>query len=228
MRFLTLLKKELREALPWFLLAAFVLLLFGVQILEPAIKEWYGYTHWKENPGSLLGYQFSEKQPLHEIASLLLCSSIGLGIVLAGRQFWMPTFLKMWAFTIHRSLSRIAVLLVKFSAAIIAFAIALGAPWTLFYIYASRPGIFPFPPTARIYIDGWIFILLGMVMYFGTVLSGLSTARWYTTKICGIIFAFFVLVTAFSLSLTQCLAMLIIALVILISQAVHIFLSREF
>ena len=227
MRFLALLKKELLEALTWIVLAAFVLLLSGIMILKPVVKEWHGYAYWHGNPDRLV-YNFSVTQPLHEIALLLLYSSIGLGVVLAWRQFWMPTFLKMWAFTIHRSLSQIAVLLVKFSAAIIAFAVALGVPWTLFYIYASRPGIFPFPPTARVYIDGWIFILLGMFMYFGTALSDLSTARWYTTKICGIIFAFFVSIIAFALSLTQCLAILIIALVILISQAVNIFLNREF
>jgi len=173
---------------------------------------------------------FREELPLRDIGALLLYTSCGLGLVLAARQFLVPIFLRTWAFTIHRSISKAAILWAKFTTAIIALILSCGIIWTLFYWYASKPGVFSMPPRQRVFGEGWIFITLGLVVYFGTVLSALSTARWFSTKMFGLAFAavaiFLLLLLRASFAL--CLVTIIVALVILVSQIIHTFLNREF
>jgi hypothetical protein len=111
----------------------------------------------------------------------------------------------------------------------IAFVISLGPVWIGLYWYACRPEVFPIPQTPRVFIEGWIFIMLGLVAYLGTTLSGLSTAKWYTTKIFGLAFATIVIVTTFSQwSLVWAFAVIAISVVILLSLIFDTFLRREF
>ena len=234
MRFLALLKKELREALPWFLLAAVVLAFFGSISIRTYSRDWRDrYEVWHQGSSQqdpyLNFYQLRTQPFLRDAAMVLFCTSVGLGVVLAARQFLVPIFLKTWAFTIHRSASRAMILSIKFIAVIIAFVISCGIIWTLFYWYASKPGVFPIPPRTRTLIEGWLFVAAGLVIYFGTALSVLSTARWYTTRIVGLAFAIFILIFALSqTSIPLCIVMIAVGLLILVSQVVHTFLTREF
>jgi hypothetical protein len=234
MRFLTLLKKELREALPWFLLAAVVLAFFGSISMRAYSRDWRErYEVWYQGPSQqnpdLNIYQLRARPFLRDSAMLLFCTSIGLGVILAARQFLIPIFLKTWAFTIHRSMSRSAILLAKFTSAIIALILSCGIIWTLFYWYALKPGVFLMPPRTRTLVEGWLFVVAGLVIYFGTVLSALSMARWYTTRIVGLCFAACILVAAFlQTSLALCIAVIVIGFVMLVFQVVHTFLRREF
>ena len=234
MRFFALLKKELREALPWFLLAAVVLAFFGSISIRTYSRDWRPrYEVWHQGSSQqdpyLDFYQLRARPFLRDAAMVLFCTSVGLGVVLAARQFLLPIFLKTWAFTIHRSISRTTVLLAKFSAAIIASILSCGIIWTLFYWYASKPGVFTIPPRTRTLIEGWIFVAAGLVIYFGTALSAISTVRWYTTRIVGVAFATFILIFALSqISITLCIVMIAVGLLILVSQVVHTFLTREF
>ncbi len=85
------------------------------------------------------------------------------------------------------------------------------------------------PQTPRVFIEGWILIMLGLVTYLGTALSGLSTANWYTTKIFGLAFATVVIFTTFSQwSLVWAFAVIAISAVILLSLIFDSFLRREF
>ena len=134
MRFLTLLKKELREALPWLLLTAIIFLFVGSLLLwsdlrkERFSNDWSG---WSQNPFSRnvvksrvpisregrfgyvgKSYSLVKRLPLSDFGSLLVFSSAGLGLVLAVRQFLVPSFFKTWSFTIHRSMPRAMILLI--------------------------------------------------------------------------------------------------------------------
>ena len=89
--------------------------------------------------------------------------------------------------------------------------------------------MFTIPPRTRTLIEGWIFVAAGLVIYFGTALSAISTVRWYTTRIVGVAFATFILIFALSqISITLCIVMIAVGLLILVSQVVHTFLTREF
>ena len=231
MRFSALVRKELRECLPWMLLAAIAFLALGGFFLRVQIH--YGTPSWhysRLSPGTIAeSFLFTYYSILRLTGPLLLLSSIGLGLVLGIRQFWIPNFTRTWPFLLHRSVSRRTILAAKLTVALIAFVISLGPVWIGLYWYANQPEVFPIPQTPRVFIEGWIFIMLGLVTYLGTALSGLSTAKWYTTKIFGLVFAAFVILTTFSqCSLVWVFTVIAVSAAILLSRIFDTFLRREF
>jgi hypothetical protein len=232
MRFSALLRKELRESLPWMILAAIIFLAIGGFVLRA--QAYHGRPNWSYSglsPGTAVdSYQLTHYySPLAMIGSLLLTTSIGLGLVLAVRHFWIPHFTRTWPFLLHRSASRQMILGAKLTAATVAFVVSLGSVWIGLYWYACRPELFMIPPSVRIFIEGWLFIMFGLVAYLVAALVDLSTARWYTTKIFGLAFATVVIVASISQwRLIWAFVVIIIGAVILLSQIIHTFLNREF
>ena len=232
MRFLALLRKELRESLPWMILAAIILLAIGGLVLRE--QAYLGRPNWKYrdlSPGTAVdSYRLTRFSPLKMTGSLLLITSIGLGLVLAVRHFWIPYFTRTWPFLLHRSASRQMILGAKLAAATVAFVVSLGAAWIGLYWYACRPELcMMVPPPGRIFIEGWLFIMLGIVAYLGAALVNLSKARWYTTKIFALAFAtvvIFMIILQWRLS--WAFAIVIIGIVVLLSQIIDTFLNREF
>ena len=231
MRLSTLLRKELRECLPWMLLAAIVFLAFGGAFLRALAYDqgpyWYDPIFSR---GTLVeAGRLAQRTPLFLTGPWLLCSSLGLGLVLGVRHFWIPHFTRTWPFLLHRSAGRKTILAGKLTAASIALAISLGLVWIALYWYAGQPEIFTVPQNSRVFIEGWIFIMLGFVTYLGTTLSGLSTAKWYSTKIFGLAFAAFVIIAVIcQWRLVSAFATIIIGVLLLLSQIVDTFLNREF
>jgi len=227
MRFLALLRKELRECLPWVLLAVAFLLVFGFLGMIP---QRIGHHYRVFSPGSSVSsYGLTRASLLSFVGMLIFLASVGLGLALGIRQFWMAHFTRTWAFTLHRSVSRATILWAKLAAAAISVTFSLGLIWLYFYWYAHRSEYFPVPPTTRVFIEGWIFIVFGLVVYLGTALSGLSRARWYTTKMFGLAFSVLIFVTIVAQwKLTLAFLALIAGVVILLSQIIDTFLSREF
>ena len=230
MRFSALLYKELRECLPWMLLAAIALLALGGFFLSAPIN--YSNPNWyysNLSPGTIVvPSSLTYISKLRLTGSLLLLSSIGLGLALGVRQFWIPNFTRTWQFLLHRSANRKTILTAKLTATSIAFVISLGPVWIGLYWYAYRLEVISIPPSPRIFIEGWIFIMLGLVTYLGTALSGLSTAKWYTTKILGLAFAAVIIMTFSSLTLGGLLGVIIVSTAILLSQIFQTFLRKEF
>lgn len=231
MRFLALMKKELRECLPWILAAGIFLLVFGgFGLWTQTIAQYSGQRYRVFSPGSdIYGHELTEYPVSHSIGTLLFLTSIGLGIALGIRQFWVAGFIKTWGFTLHRSVSRGTVLLSKLAVTAVGFVVSTGIVWIALYLYTCRPGFFAVPPTIRTFLEGWIIIAAGFVVYLGTVLVGLSTTRWYTTKKFGLVFAIFVIVMTFwELRLGYAFAAMIAGAIILLLQITDTFLKREF
>ncbi len=186
MRFVALFKKEFREILPWILLALSFFLFFGGLILldrvlgQSRLERWYGNA--ESTP--IEYYRLTGSSVLNGVGMLFFLVSLGLGVIIGVRQFWMPVFLGTWAYTLHRSSSRMSILLAKLAAAAAGFIVALGCPWTLVYWYASRPGVFVLPAGLRVFVEGWIFILMSLTLYFGMALSGLLVRRDGTEQRC--------------------------------------------
>ena len=233
MRFAALFGKEFRECLPWMLLAAIVLLSFGGFTLRMQahdinpIREWSrGYS----TPGTTVqASRLTFESPLAMVGPWLFGSAIGLGLILGVCQFWIPNFTRTWPFLLHRSVRRSVVLAAKLTAATVGLVLALGGIWVGLFWYACRPEVFGMPQPARIFIEGWIFIILGMIAYLGTAVSGLSEARWYTTKIFGIALAAIVIfVTAMQWSLAWALGIVAFSAALLLSQLFDTFATREF
>jgi hypothetical protein len=235
MRFLALLRKELRESLPWLLLAG--LLLLGVGLLTVHSEARFArmrYQHWSAHqglgPGEVVNtYDLVRSPHLAWVAMWLAFIAPGLGLVLGICHFWVPLFARTWSFLLHRSTSRMSILGAKLAAAILGLLVSLGLVWPGLYWYACRPGLLPIPEPVQILVVGWIYIVIGLVAYLGTALSALSTARWYTTRIFGLVFAAlaaFLILVQWHLGWVFALAVLVIA--ILFVQTVAAFLSREF
>lgn len=231
MKFLTLMQKELREILPWILLAAISFLAIGLFIITMESRHPnYRWQFQNIKPGAEVRLNNIIMPSVLTINGVWLFTvSLALGLVLGIRQFWIAFFTKTWAFEFHRSVKRQTVLYAKLSAAIIAFLLALGAIWTFFYIYSSRPGVFIVRPSFRNFLEGWIFIALGFLAYLATALTALVRTRWYTTKIFGLAFASLIVFRTISQSNPGwALITLIIGAVILLSQVTYTFLNREF
>lgn len=230
MRFSALLKKELRECLPWMLLAGIVFIAVSIVLLRGATYyDNLGYRNWRLSPGTPINsYMFSFYPVMNQTGPWLFFLSIGLGLAIGVRQFWIPNFTRTWPFLIHRSMSRNAILAAKLTTASIAFICSIVTVWVGIYWYATRPEVFKVPPSLRFFIEGWIFIISGFVTYLGTALSGLSTAKWYTTKIFGLLFVAAIIMTLGMWTLGGLLIALIVSAAILLLQIFQTFGRREF
>jgi len=178
-----------------------------------------------DRTSNIYGYTFS---PLTYTGPLLIIASLICGGIL-GLQFWINDYTKTWYFLLHRCATRTMILLSMITAAIFSLIIFTGGCWTLLFLYASVPGLFLLPPTPRVYIEGWLFISLGLVFFLGVSLSGISTAKFYTTKLFGIIFAGIVLITTFmSLDIVWGGVIIAAGILFLAVQLFSVFLNREF
>lgn len=232
MKFLALLRKELREALPWMLLAAAIMLGIGGLMVNTITTSFSTPRRYYNVPiaGELLEYyRLTPHWPLSDLGGLVLLTAMGLGLVLALRQFLLPSIFRTWAFSLHRSVSRTTILLAKLVAAGLALALCAGATWSwLFYRITQSQSLAIVPPS-RIFWEGWAYVLLGLLVYLGASATALSTARWYTTKIFPVGFATligFLSLTQWGLGL--CVLTLLVGLAILGPQLLYTFLHREY
>jgi hypothetical protein len=235
MRFVALLRKELRESLPWLLLAGLLLLAIGLLALRgEAHFSLHRYWQYRQGlaPGETVStWNLLRSSRLAGTALWLAFIAPGLGLALGVRHFWVPLFTRTWSFLLHRSVPRLTILWAKVAATLLAFFVSLGLVWTGLYWYACRPDLFPIPESPQTLINGWIYIVMGMVVYLGTALSALSTARWYTTRIFGLAFAALVALAAlfqFQWHPAWIAVLIVLALGILLSQTIAAFLSRKF
>lgn len=233
MRFLALLRKELRESLPWLLLAGLLLLVVGLLALRAGSRFSEG-LYWQYSQGISPGetvdaYRLLRRPWLQLPAHWLAFIAPGLGLVLGVRHFWMGLFTRTWSFLLHRSVPWLTVLWAKLAATIVGFLASLGLIWTGLYWYACRPDLFSVPESPQMLLNGWIYIAMGLVVYLGTALSALSTARWYTTRLFGLAFAVLaVFVILLQWHLAWIAALTALTLVTLLTQTMAAFLSREF
>ncbi|MHC4526014.1 MAG: hypothetical protein ACYSU8_10855, partial [Planctomycetota bacterium] len=175
------------------------------------------------------GYRSGPVCPIRDFAPLLLITSLALGVILGVVQFFLPGLRKTWAFTLHRSVRPKMIIWSKFSAAAITFLISLGLFWTLFYSYAAVPGRFYLPIFFRTFLEGWVYILAGLIAYLGTALSSVSTAHVYTTRKLGIaVAAAAIFIIILQTSVTASAIATATGAFILIIQIFHTFLTREF
>jgi hypothetical protein len=227
MKFFALLKKELRECLPWIILAALAILLIGGLFLqELAYRE---ANEWSNKTFQSSLTINSSHPPLQDSAVVLFLTSISLGLILGFVQFWLPGFRGIWPFILHRSISRNVLLTAKIMAGAIAFILSCVIIWTGLYLYCCRPGLFWTPPAFKFYLEGCLLILIGFAVYLAMALSGLSSARWYTTKVLPLLFAAVILITVLGQwNLLYILVTLIAGILVILVQLFDIFLKKEF
>jgi hypothetical protein len=232
MRFFAFIRKELRECLPWFLLAVIFLLVFGsISLYSVSLRKELSYPYISLDPDvpQTPVYQLTRGGTLSAAAPFLLITVVGLGLCLGIRQFWYPHFTKVWDFELHRSVNRKRILFSKMIVALPAFIFSAGLLWYIFYWYAGHRELFMVSPPLRHLTEGWIITALGFIVYLGTVKSGLSEARWYTTKLFGLGFSLFIIVVAFSqYKIGWAIAAIIAGVVVFMVDIMDTFESKEF
>lgn len=200
MKSFALLKKELRECLPWLLAAMVLLLLLGFFSIFTQSLYWREHNS-QQNEASGWGlniYKLQSRNPLGDAGPVLLFVSLGLGLVLGIRQFCFSWFEKTWAFVLHRNLSRTSIVWIKIAAAALCQGILLAGIWTLLYLYAYFIQDYSPPPMFRTWLEGLFFIFLGGIPYLAAALSSMLPVKWYTTRLFPLGFAFITVLFAFA------------------------------
>jgi ABC-type transport system involved in multi-copper enzyme maturation permease subunit len=231
MKFIALLKNELRTIAPWMLLALAVMILLGALIIYVEYVNHRDHSgYWYNDPGKEVYFSaLRHRSPVSALGPVLFFSSLGLGLVLGAVHFWMPFVTKTWSFTLHRSVTRLSIVSAKMTAAAVAFLISLALTWTAIFCYVHFYQMFSMPLSWSVYAEGWLFILYGMLVYLTTALAAISTARWYTTKVFALGFVFLVILAAFlSGKLLWAVLIIAVAAAIFKLQLVYGFLTREF
>jgi hypothetical protein len=229
MRFLALLKKELRECLPWMATAAAILLFLGSMMLwnreQRDIGDFYRVFERYSEVG---GYELL-RHPVSDFSIFVFMSAIGLGLALGVRQFWVDDFMGTWGFTIHRSTSRTTIFAAKICAGLISMILAIGLVWCYLFWRANSSGYFVFPLPEKCFIIGWLIGGMGLLAYLGAGLAGLSKTRWYTTKLMGLGFALWIFITLVQQwTLWWGFGTLVIGTVVLLHLMWETSLNREF
>jgi hypothetical protein len=229
MRFFTLLKKELRECLPWMATAAAILLLFGSMMLWDRGQRDIGNFYRVFGGYSEVGGYELLRRPISDFTVFVFMSTVGLGLALGVRQFWVDDFMGTWGFIVHRSTRRTTIFAAKICAGLISMILAIGLVWCYLFWRANSSGYFVFPLPEKCFIVGWLIGGMGLLAYLGAGLAGLSKARWYTTKLMGLGFAFWIFITLIQQwTLWWGFGTLLIGTVVLLYLMWETFLNREF
>jgi hypothetical protein len=230
MRFLVLLKKEIRECLPWAVSAAAFLLILGSLRIWEEVQRGAEYRWYRvfERYSEVYGYDLT-KRPIGDVGALVFISAAGLGLALGVRQFWVADFMGTWGFILHRSSRRTTILAAKICAGLISLIVAIGLVWSYLYWRMNLPDYSPVLLPRRCFIGGWLVGSIGLLFYLGVGLAGLSKARWYTTKLIGLGFALWMFITfTQQWTLWWSFGTLVIGMGVLLYLMWETFLKREF
>ena len=229
MRFITLYKKELREAAPWIILAALSLLVIGwLMIITEAHNRERWYYGAMSNGQVIDDYKVLRPDIMLGSAVLMFFLSIGLGLVLGIRHFLVPDFTKTWQFLIHRSTTRTVILTAKLIAAV-SILFCLSIAWLILAAYTHVSDRITIPAESGIVRLGVFYAYLGFIVYLGTALCALTTTRWYTTRIFGLFFVFITYILILSrTNFVFVFSITVFVLIVLAVQVYGTFLQKEF
>jgi len=177
----TLIKKELRENLP---LALIGLLLFLLLLA-------HGYHQSRTMLDYLLlniSAQPSSLQPL--LSNLLLKEAVlfcGLfGAVLGWMQTRNEAHRDLWAYLVHRPVTRHDIFLGKTIAGLVLYGVSAGLPLAGLVVVVWLPGHVAAPFEWPMALPLLEIFLAGLAGYFAGVLTGLRLARWYASRGLGV------------------------------------------
>ena len=229
MKFLTLLRKELRDSLPWIIFT--IISLFMISWYMISIRS-YNMLRWPYGPmqnGAIIyeGNIFIEDIMLGP-AFLMFFLSILLGLALGFMHFWMPGFRGTWQYLMHRSVSRLSIINSKVSAAAIIM-ICLSLAWLLLAEFVDMSRRIVIPPESGLVRLGVFYVFLGFIVYMAIALCALTKARWYTTKLFSIFFGLIMYLIIISQpNIYRAFVISVLAFIILIVQLYQVFMQREF
>ncbi|MHC4505296.1 MAG: hypothetical protein ACYTFI_18490 [Planctomycetota bacterium] len=219
-----ILKKEIKENLPWAILG----------LLVVSLAFYAGLA--RGGPGflSLLGFSgsyYSSELPLLSGGLLPYTTAVYaiFGAALGMLQTVPESGRGTYPFLVHRPVRRGRMLLGKALAGGAMYAVAGGVPLLVAVIWVAIPGHYAAP--FRIAMAGAVFadFLCGLVFYLAGILTGVRRARWYGTRLAGFGFALIVMFLAHGVPpFLAAVAVEIAGAAVLLWAAYAAFLRREF
>ena len=183
-----LIRKELRENLK---LAVLGLGIFALVLALNVQK----YSTILKNLGGISDSQqtYLPWQPLVASDFLIGFFCAIFGAVLGWFQIHNERHRDLWAFLVHRPITRTDIFLSKIIAGLMLYFLAAGLPLVCFIVWAGIPGHVAAPfQWAMALQTAWLF-LAGIAFYFAGMLTGLRQARWYASRTFGLGLAFMIL-----------------------------------
>ena len=92
----------------------------------------------------------------------------------------------LWAFLIHRPMTRSGIFLAKVMAGLGLYALAVGLPLLGFIVWARLPGHVAAPFEPAMLWPVTVYVLGGVLYYFAGMLSDLRQVRWYGSRVLGL------------------------------------------
>ena len=89
----------------------------------------------------------------------------------------------LWAFLVHRPMSRTTIALAKMSAGLVLYFLAVGLPLAAANAWLAMPGHVPAPFYWPMVLPGLADVLTGSVYYLAGLLVGMRDARWYGSRV---------------------------------------------
>ena len=177
-----LIQKELRENLK---LAVLGLAIFALML----VLEYRDFLHAMKD--MMLGNTNLRGDLLQPLIAPLFYMATGyfcaiFGAVLGWFQIHNERHRDLWAFLIHRPITRTGIFLGKIIGGLVLYALVAGLPLVCFIGWALAPGHVAAPFEWVMLWPVAVFFLWGIVFYFAGMLTGLRQARWYASRALGL------------------------------------------
>ncbi len=178
----TIFQKDLRENLKVALICLLIFTLVLVQAYESSID-------FLSN--LLLRNLSAQSNQLQPLLSNMLVLDAGFFCALFGAALgWFQTrneaHRDLWAFLVHRPVTRTEIFLGKSAAGLCLYALGAGLPLAGLVLVASVPGSVAAPFEWRMALPLVELFLAGLAAYFAGLLTGLRQARWYISRALGL------------------------------------------
>jgi hypothetical protein len=167
----TLLRKELQENMK---LAALGLVIYTVLLCQQYNACMHSMVRWTHP----LTY------PAFLVNTAWFCGLFGAA--LGWLQIHNERRPDLWAFLLHRPVTRTCIFFSKVIAGLCLYAVAAGLPLSGYLVWAGLPGHVAAPFESAMLRPGLTIFLAGTVAYFAGMLTGLRQARWYASRALGV------------------------------------------
>lgn len=166
--------KELRQNLKWAIGVMVVMSLATVYVAWLASDPW--------NAHGMLGWAaYLSPWDRFQQVSVLVCPLAGL--VLGVLHVAAEKRRDLWAFLVHRPVSRTTIFAAKASAGLLLYAVAAGIPVAAGLIWLATPGHAPVPFYPPMALPGIADVLTGAIYYLAGLLISMREARWYGSRV---------------------------------------------
>ncbi len=125
----------------------------------------------------------------------LVCA--GLGAALGWLQIHHERPRDLWAFLVHRPITRTEIFFAKIIAGLVIYFATVSLPLLGYLIWISIPGHLSAPFEWGVALPAARCVLLGLLWYFAAMLTTLREARWYASRGLGLAAAFPLYAVAF-------------------------------